>query len=1642
MRKNKFKLSPAGKLAALLSLILTPATTAYAAGIEAARDSAHRPEISSTITDIPLISIVTPSKSGVSHNQYQEFNVDHRGVIFNNSGLDSEFYPEQGSMINIPGNKNISIFRNTENPNSYTTNTASVILNEVVGNNNSTLAGHQQIIGTSADYILANPNGVVCDGCSFAPEFKNVTLAVGDVVIDDSEVTRIKTMGHSKMLNVANTDKNAHIAEVLTLIAPAIDVDGDVRVKDELSFIVGQNDVDIDTGRLLKSSSSDNSVKTIDGYYLGSMAANRINIIDTRKDNNVNLFSDVSGQELIEVKAKGTVRLRSIGKKGQRLSDAGTLTLSGKNIDITRVMTADEREKFNIHSDNYTDNTFISGGNIDFFAESNIDLAAISIHASDNIFMSANQIYTDGYMAESSEVTADYKPEKQFFEVVSTKHLAKLDREIALYSAIYSQGDIKIKGGEGITLKGVVINSDKDINLFSQGDVNLNGITGSDKEKSEIEYTHWGNDARTGYDNFETIKEIFKPLYITSKENVNIDSKKTVYMHGAKIKANERLSIKGDEGAYIGVANMLHSRVDNKKYTQHLGIAGSEKDNKTGHYYVANKSELTGNEINISSKKDVGIVASKINSLKDLEIYADGNLTIDGVLNRSGFTQDQETGVIFDITGSTITANNKYEKFIDSELTSGGNTSLHSHKNIYIDGSQINANKYLTILADGDITVQAARQQQKIDEERTRLNMEWFAKKQGDKQYRAGFLLKHQKDSENSDKNEHQTATLSGQLITMNGGGNITAFGTNITTTDGDFRVTAGKDVGLFTARNRAIINKNRTENSGGFYYTGGIDKIGSGLQYTHIDGESHHDIVNNLVIKTKINGNLDITAGGDITQQGVQHEIAKNYSTRAVNINNMASHNSDILKNNHLQVDVGLGFNVDYSGFTRPIEKVIKNPADSLDIIGGVGSKKGITDPNAGVDITASGSNTNKFDHNSLALVTTIKAQDIHIEASKDVLDEGTWYHATEGSMKLNTGRHFSKAAVNTKRETSQQEKGEAGVRVSTTTGQDVKVKLSAKAETNQGDIYTERMLPAHIQAKKGVNITATSDAFYNATEIDGGEGNINIKVGNDLYFDKIADSQRTYNTVTQGNGKLSISSTSGSKDFRLEGGGGHQQNNSSSAEAEVSKIKARGDVNLKAGADLTTKGMQIGSQEAPVSNVVLLANGKVNLLAAMSDSADVNDVALGDFRLGGKRVDSSTSTSNSSFIGGGGQVDKVNQSISNQQGGIITSKNKVSIQSGSDSNQAIHMQGLQINAAEVDIKTLHGGIFMESALSELPKENWAFGANMDLVLSRSSGKSDNGTAESNNINKSHYAGAGVKVSVDIQDVVLHDNTRIETEQFSLHTKKDAVMKGARVDISEANIDVGGDLKIESVKSREDSVKVDVDLALSHTDDKGSSVISKISKIGTKRFEKGIKDSLNSGLKKGELMYNKKSPPKDAMGGITYNKETGSVQLPEMSTETKSRNFADKTARFMGNQFKDALTNPVGIKGYAKLDVQVVNNDAVAEQSGIFGQNEVAITVQGKTKLHGAEISSVFNDVSLNINEQELSSIDNSYHTGGGGFNASAVLLGNITVAGQDVIKGKTPFINNPYNRSSEGVSKGRIVDTKFLERPIPDTH
>ncbi|MCA4113533.1 filamentous hemagglutinin N-terminal domain-containing protein [Serratia nevei] len=93
-------------------------------------DPSQRPAVINTQNGLPQVNITAPNQAGVSHNQYQQFDVDVKGAILNNSAVMTS--TQMAGMIQ--GNPNL-------NPNSAP---ARVILNEVNSN---------------------NPAGIVCNGC-------------------------------------------------------------------------------------------------------------------------------------------------------------------------------------------------------------------------------------------------------------------------------------------------------------------------------------------------------------------------------------------------------------------------------------------------------------------------------------------------------------------------------------------------------------------------------------------------------------------------------------------------------------------------------------------------------------------------------------------------------------------------------------------------------------------------------------------------------------------------------------------------------------------------------------------------------------------------------------------------------------------------------------------------------------------------------------------------------------------------------------------------------------------------------------------------------------------------------------------------------------------------------------------------------------------------------------------------------------------------------------------------------------------------------------------------------------------------------------------------------------------------------------
>ncbi|SQI46011.1 Hemolysin precursor [Serratia plymuthica] len=140
--------------------------------------------------------------------------------------------------------------------------------------------------------------------------------------------------------------------------------------------------------------------------------------------------------------------------------------------------------------------------------------------------------------------------------------------------------------------------------------------------------------------------------------------------------------------------------------------------------------------------------------------------------------------------------------------------------------------------------------------------------------------------------------------------------------------------------------------------------------------------------------------------------------------------------------------------------------------------------------------------------------------------------------------------------------------------------------------------------------------------------------------------------------------------------------------------------------------------------------------------------------------------------------------------------------------------------------------------------------------------------------------------------------NTLINAGKVTLNSGKDTRLAGARVDADQVQGKIDGDLHVESRKDSESSVKVNVDVGLSHTNDPASSITSKLSKVGTPRYAGNVKEKLEGGINKVAAATTDKynsvarrlDPKQDTAGAVGFSKDDGKVTLPETLAGEKEK--------------------------------------------------------------------------------------------------------------------------------------------------------
>jgi filamentous hemagglutinin len=269
---------------------------------------------------VPIINIATPNGSGLSHNQFHDYNVSTQGVILNNGSAQTSNTQLAGHIIGNPNLKN--------------SGSAQVILNEVISGNPSQLRGYTEVAGQSARVIVANPYGITCNGCGFinAPR---VTLTTGKPVLDNGRLDRFQVDQGSVAIEGAGL--NASNVDRFEIITRSAKINAQLQAQN-LTIVAGRNDVNAQT-LSATARADDGSAKpqlAIDSSALGGMYAGAIKLVGTEAGVGVKLDGkliasggdiqlDANGQlSLVDTSATGAVNVKAASLDARGPVYAGT----------------------------------------------------------------------------------------------------------------------------------------------------------------------------------------------------------------------------------------------------------------------------------------------------------------------------------------------------------------------------------------------------------------------------------------------------------------------------------------------------------------------------------------------------------------------------------------------------------------------------------------------------------------------------------------------------------------------------------------------------------------------------------------------------------------------------------------------------------------------------------------------------------------------------------------------------------------------------------------------------------------------------------------------------------------------------------------------------------------------------------------------------------------------------------------------------------------------------------------------------------------------------------------------------------------------------------------------------------------------
>ncbi|MFY5772714.1 hemagglutinin repeat-containing protein [Acinetobacter baumannii] len=279
--------------------------------------TSQQPTILNSANGTTQINIQTPSAGGVSRNTYTQFDVGQEGAILNNSRNNTQ--TQIGGWVQ--GNPWLA------------TGEAKVILNEVNSSNPSQLKGYIEVAGKQAQVVIANPSGLICDGCGVI-NADRFTLTTGQAVMNQGYLESFRV--REGQVTIEGKGLNGSLTPYTDIYARALKVNAGLYAN-ELNTVLGQNDIQVKDQIVPQIKAIKDSTSTpqpnfaLDVGQLGGMYAGKIFLVGTEQGLGVRNAGTInSTQSTLTLNANG-----DLINNGNLIANKDQVQLKAQNIQNT-----------------------------------------------------------------------------------------------------------------------------------------------------------------------------------------------------------------------------------------------------------------------------------------------------------------------------------------------------------------------------------------------------------------------------------------------------------------------------------------------------------------------------------------------------------------------------------------------------------------------------------------------------------------------------------------------------------------------------------------------------------------------------------------------------------------------------------------------------------------------------------------------------------------------------------------------------------------------------------------------------------------------------------------------------------------------------------------------------------------------------------------------------------------------------------------------------------------------------------------------------------------------------------------------------------------------------------------------------------